>query len=222
MDGRLVSGAEQIDGPILSRRAPHRRRDGGRAAAFAFLPAMAAGAELRLAIRNVHNNESVDAVLCAGGSFVADGLAELNHGLRDWRTGKVFPMDRRLLALLVQLREKLEISGSRKIDLISGYRSPQTNASLRAKGGEHTGVASQSQHMLGKATDIMIPGVSLDAAARRRHGARWRRCRLLSARWLRPCRYRAGATLAAGIRAPLLRCDGRADRVQSSPIRERV
>lgn len=162
MDSRLVSGPEQTDGPILSRRA----LIGGVMAATAALafpfPAMAAGAELRLAIRNVHNNESVDAVFARGGTFVADGLAELNHGLRDWRTGKAFPMDRRLLALLVQLREKLEVSGSRKIDLISGYRSPETNASLRSRGGEHTGVASQSQHMLGKATDIMIPGVSLD------------------------------------------------------------
>ena len=61
-----------------------------------------------------------------------------------------------LVAESEQLREKLDISGSRKIDLISGYRSPRTNASLRARGGEHTGVASQSQHMVGKATDIMI------------------------------------------------------------------
>jgi uncharacterized protein YcbK (DUF882 family) len=162
MDSRLVSGPEQVEGPIFSRRA----LIGGAmaaGAALAFpLPAMAAGKELRLAIRNVHNNESVDAVFARGGSFVADGLAELNHGLRDWRTGQIHPMDRKLLALLVRLREKLEVSGSRKIDLISGYRSPQTNASLRAHGGERTGVASQSQHMLGKATDIMIPGVSLE------------------------------------------------------------
>jgi len=162
MDSRLVSGPEQTDSHVFSRRSLIGGVMAAGAALVFPLPAMAAGAEMRLAIRNVHNNESVDAVFARGGSFVADGLAELNHGLRDWRTGKVFPMDRRLLALLVQLREKLEISGSRKIDLISGYRSPQTNASLRSRGGEHTGVASQSQHMLGKATDIMIPGVSLD------------------------------------------------------------
>lgn len=162
MDSRLVSGPEQVDGPILSRRALIGRAVMAGAALALPLPAMAAGAEWRLAIRNVHNNESVDAVFARSGEFVADGLAELNHGLRDWRTGQIFPMDRKLLALLVQLREKLEISGSRKIDLISGYRSPRTNASLRARGGEHTGVASQSQHMVGKATDIMIPGVSLE------------------------------------------------------------
>ena len=162
MDSRLVSGPEQVDGPILSRRALIGRAVAAGAALALPLPAMAAGTEWRMAIRNVHNNESVDAVFARSGEFVADGLAELNHGLRDWRTGQIFPMDRKLLALLVQLREKLDISGSRKIDLISGYRSPRTNASLRARGGEHTGVASQSQHMVGKATDIMIPGVSLE------------------------------------------------------------
>jgi uncharacterized protein YcbK (DUF882 family) len=126
------------------------------------LPAMAAGIEWRLAIRNVHTNESVDAVFARSGRFVPAGLAELNHGLRDWRTGESIGMDRRLLALLVSLRQKLELGGNRKIDLICGYRSPQTNAKLRARGGSHSGVASQSQHMLGKATDIVVPGVSLD------------------------------------------------------------
>ncbi len=162
MDDRLVSGPQRANGPILSRRA----LIGGAAAGGAMLafplPAMAAGAEWRLAIRNVHNNESVDAVFARSGRFVPEGLDELNHGLRDWRTGETIAMDKRLLALLVSLREKLDVGGNRKIDLISGYRSPHTNAALRARGGEHTGVASQSQHMLGKATDIMIPGVSLD------------------------------------------------------------
>jgi uncharacterized protein YcbK (DUF882 family) len=101
-------------------------------------------------------------VFARSGNFLPDGLAELNHGLRDWRTGESITMDRKLLALLVQLRDTLEIGGNRKIDLISGYRSPRTNAALQAAGGEHSGVASQSQHMLGKASDIMIPGVSLD------------------------------------------------------------
>jgi uncharacterized protein YcbK (DUF882 family) len=140
---------------------------GGAALAFP-LPAMAAtGTEWRLAIRNVHNGESVDALFARNGAYVPEGLAELNHGLRDWRTGEATVMDRKLLALLVQLREKLELNGRSKIDLISGYRSPATNAALRAAGGPHTGVASTSQHMLGKATDIKIEGVTLD----RLHGA---------------------------------------------------
>jgi uncharacterized protein YcbK (DUF882 family) len=162
MDSRLVSGSQRAEGPVLTRRALVAGAIAGSAALAFPLPAMGANTEWRLAIRNVHNNESVDAVFARAGSFVPEGLAELNHGLRDWRTGESIGMDRKLLALLVQLREKLEVRGNRRIDLISGYRSPETNAALRAKGGEHTGVASQSQHMLGKATDIMVPGVSLD------------------------------------------------------------
>jgi uncharacterized protein YcbK (DUF882 family) len=131
------------------------------------LPAFAANGELRLAIRNVHNNDSVDAVFARNGRFLPAGLAELNHGLRDWRTGQATAMDPRLLALLVALRKRLDVPGRQKIDLISGYRTPRTNAMLRSAGGSHTGVASNSQHMLGKATDIMIPGVMLE----RLHGA---------------------------------------------------
>lgn len=124
------------------------------------VPALAAGGEWRLAFRNVHNNEITDALFARNGQFVADGLAELNHGLRDWRTGEVTQIDRRLLALLVRVRDTAGVAGNRKIDLISGYRSPKTNAGLRAAG--HSGVASRSQHMLGHATDIAIPGVSLE------------------------------------------------------------
>jgi len=152
---------------MLSRRALIGGAVAGAAALAMPMPAMAMGTEWRLAIRNVHNNETVDALFARNGRFVPEGLAELNHGLRDWRTGEAVAMDRRLLGLLVSLREKLDLKNSHPIGLISGYRSPRTNAMLRAAGGEHTGVASQSQHMLGKATDIMVPGVSLD----RLHGA---------------------------------------------------
>ena len=157
--------------PLVSETPNRRQMITGVAAGAALFalpfPAFAATGELRLAIRNVHNNDSVDAVFARNGRFLPAGLAELNHGLRDWRTGQATAMDPRLLALLVQLRKRLDIAGNRKIDLISGYRTPRTNAMLQRAGGDHSGVASQSQHMLGKATDIMIPGVSLE----RLHGA---------------------------------------------------
>jgi len=167
MDERLVSTGHGRDCAVLSRRALIGGVVAGGVALALPMPAMAVGTEWRLAIRNVHNNESVDALFARNGRFVPEGLAELNHGLRDWRTGEAVAMDRRLLGLLVSLREKLDLGSKHPIGLISGYRSPHTNAMLRAAGGEHTGVASQSQHMLGKATDIMVPGVSLD----RLHGA---------------------------------------------------
>ncbi|WP_260599353.1 DUF882 domain-containing protein [Sphingomonas endolithica] len=157
---RLVSQPSRS--PELSRRSLIGGAALGGMAAMMPFPAMAATGEWRLAIRNVHNNETVDAVFARNGRFVPQGLAELNHGLRDWRTGEVTQMDRQLLGLLVRLREKLDLGGCNKIELISGYRSPHTNAALRARGGANTGVASTSQHMLGKATDIVVPGVTLD------------------------------------------------------------
>ena len=108
----------------------------------------------------------------ANGRFDPQGLAELNHGLRDWRTGTVTNMDPDLFNLLAELRDRLGVDPRRGFDLISGYRSPHTNAALRAKGGAHTGVATKSQHMLGKATDIALPGVALDRVAPRRAVAR--------------------------------------------------
>jgi uncharacterized protein YcbK (DUF882 family) len=127
---------------------------GGRA--FAALP------EKRIAFRNIHNNETIDARFFGANGWDQQGLAELNHGLRDWRNNESTAMDPALMLLLSQIRDKLDVAPQTKIDLISGYRSPQTNAGLRAAGGAHTGVATKSQHMLGKATDIHMPGIALD------------------------------------------------------------
>ncbi|SFR84410.1 DUF882 domain-containing protein [Sphingomonas jatrophae] len=119
-------------------------------------------AERRLAFRNIHNNERVDARWLTPRGLDPQGLAEINHGLRDWRNGHVARMDPQLVDLLTTLRDRLGVDPRRGFDIISGYRSPGTNAALRAKGGAHTGVATKSQHMLGKATDIALPGVGLD------------------------------------------------------------
>ncbi|WP_294391724.1 DUF882 domain-containing protein [uncultured Sphingomonas sp.] len=124
--------------------------------------AMGATPEQRLAFRNIHTNETFDARFFGANGWDSQGLAELNHGLRDWRNNQSTSMDRELLVLLSRLRDRLGVAPQAKIDLISGYRSPVTNAALRERGGAHTGVATKSQHMLGKATDIRMPGVGLD------------------------------------------------------------
>lgn len=126
-------------------------------------------AEKRIAFRSVHTGEKIDARYFNARGWDDQGLAEINHGLRDWRTGDVFAIDRKLIALLTELRDTLDVAAQKPFDLISGYRSPTTNSGLRKAGGSHTGVATKSQHMLGKATDIALPGIPLDrlrAAAR--------------------------------------------------------
>lgn len=121
--------------------------------------AFASMAEKRLAFRNIHNNEHVDARFWGASGYDPQGLAEIDHGLRDWRTGDIITMDRSLLDLLVTLRDSLDLSARTSFDIISGYRSPKTNAALHERSN---GVATKSQHMLGKATDIALPGVRLE------------------------------------------------------------
>jgi uncharacterized protein YcbK (DUF882 family) len=131
------------------------------AGATALVPAplLAAMPERRLSFRNVHNDERADACYFSQGRFRADGIAELNHAMRDWRNGDIARMDPDLFDLLVGVREKLGLSDSTKFELISGYRSPVTNAMLHERSGA---VASKSQHLLGKAADVHIPGVPLE------------------------------------------------------------
>ncbi|MCE7797254.1 DUF882 domain-containing protein [Sphingobium sufflavum] len=114
--------------------------------------------ERRLFLRNSHNGERADVCYYSGGGLRADGVAELNHFLRDWRTGDVTRMDTQLFDTLVQLHAATDADRRAPFTLICGYRSPKTNARMHARS---SGVASQSQHMRGKAVDINLKGVRL-------------------------------------------------------------
>lgn len=114
--------------------------------------------ERRLSFYNTHTSEKVNTVYWAEGQYVPEGLRDVNKILRDWRTGDVEQIDRNLLDLLTHLRGVTE-AGNKPIHIISGYRSPHTNAALASKSN---GVAKKSLHQLGKAIDIRIPGIQLD------------------------------------------------------------
>ena len=110
----------------------------------------------RAFVHNLHTGEQLDAVYFEAGRYVPDALAQAMRVMRDWRNGAEHVMDPRLFDVLHGLGAKL---GSRQpFQLISGYRSPQTNAMLHAESGQ---VASHSQHMVGKASDIRVEGVPL-------------------------------------------------------------
>lgn len=114
-------------------------------------------APMRLAFYNLHTNERLETTFWTNGRLVPQALDEIDHLLRDHRTNEVRSIDPKLLGLLYILRQK---AGSRQpFNIISGYRSPQTNAALRA---HSTGVATRSLHMEGKAIDIALPGCDLD------------------------------------------------------------
>lgn len=118
--------------------------------------ARAAQPERSLAFYNTHTSEQLKTVYWAQGSYIPESLGEINHILRDFRTNEVLNIDTRLLDLLFALRNELDTN--QPFHIISGYRSAQTNAFLRA----HTsGVAQNSLHVVGEAIDIRTPGRAL-------------------------------------------------------------
>lgn len=109
-----------------------------------------------VALHNLHTDEKLRITYWKDGELDRSAMGKINHILRDYRTGDVYPMSANLINLLHDLSMRLRTD--QPFEIISGYRSPQTNAMLAAASD---GVASHSLHMEGLATDIRISGVSL-------------------------------------------------------------
>ena len=128
--------------------------------------------EYRLRFSHTHTNERLDIVYRRGDTYVPEALAELDHYLRDHRTGEVHHFDPRLFDLLHELTASLDDSGG-EIDVICGFRTPWSNEFLRSRSA-HTGVAQHSLHMQAEAIDIRLPGIATsavrDAALRLQRG----------------------------------------------------
>lgn len=110
----------------------------------------------RLEFSNLHTGERLSVAYWERGAYVPDALSAVNHVLRDFRTGDVHPIEPKLLDVLVAVSGK--VGRQSPLQVISGYRSPATNAALHAASD---GVATHSLHMEGKAIDIRIAGVDL-------------------------------------------------------------
>ncbi len=114
----------------------------------------ATGETRTLSLYEIHTKETLTVTYKRNGQFDEAALKKLNHFMRDWRANEETQMDRELIDLIWTLHETL---GSKQpVHLVSGYRSPSTNAKLRRAGG---GQAKKSQHMLGKASDLHFPDV---------------------------------------------------------------
>ncbi len=118
-------------------------------------------AERKLSFYNIHTGENMKAVYCENGEYVPQALSDINHILRDFRTGAVKEIDTNLLDLLFSLQQKLE--STEPIHVISGYRSLETNLRLSEAS---KGVAKHSLHIQGKAIDIRVPGYDLKTLQR--------------------------------------------------------
>lgn len=101
----------------------------------------------------LHTMESVQLPFWSSGDYLGQNLARINHVLRDHRTHEVHAIDPKLLEYVHALVMSLDPEAP--VHVISGYRSPATNAKLRQNSN---GVARKSFHMFGRAIDIRIPG----------------------------------------------------------------
>lgn len=118
--------------------------------------AQPAPAERTLRLYNTHTGESLRSVFWAEGQFIPDALKDINKLLRDHRNDKIADMDPKLILLLNDVSDKF--GEGQTLHIISGYRSPESNAKLAAASD---GVAKHSMHMDGKAIDIRMPGKNL-------------------------------------------------------------
>lgn len=117
--------------------------------------------ERTLALYNTHTREDLKTVYWREGAYVTSALTDLDYLLRDHRANRLTVMDPHLFDLLYAIQQKLNTP--QPFHIISGYRSPETNAYLRRRG---SGVAEHSLHMQGKAIDIRILGYHSKALQR--------------------------------------------------------
>jgi len=101
---------------------------------------------------NTHTGEKLDVCYYVRGRYQPEALEEINNIFRDYRTGEIRPIRKELLNLLHSISKKLD--RPTRFHIISGYRSPETNAELRKKSKY---VAKNSLHIQGEAVDIRIP-----------------------------------------------------------------
>lgn len=131
------------------------------AAAITFMPraVMASAGALNartLGFFNTHTTEMLKATFWRDGAYDKGAIRDINQILRDHRTGEVYGMDLQLLDLLVDLHRRSE--SQKPFEIISGYRSPKSNATLASASD---GVAKKSLHMQGKAIDVRLRDVKL-------------------------------------------------------------
>jgi uncharacterized protein YcbK (DUF882 family) len=146
---------------LLTRRTALRSLALGGAGALALLaaapPARAAATPTRrIVLHNTHTQESLSVDYCRDGSYCGPALAAVNQVLRDHRNGAVYPIDPTLLDVLHAAAGRCDRDA--EFEVISGYRSPESNAAMHARS---SGVAAKSLHMEGRAIDVRLVGCDL-------------------------------------------------------------
>ncbi len=109
----------------------------------------------KITFRNTHTGETFSGVYRVGDKYLPDAFDKINIVLRDFRSNEMFPIDPRVMDIIYSVHEMTK--QAEPYEILSGYRCPKTNASLRS---HSEGVAKNSLHMTGQAIDLRLPGFS--------------------------------------------------------------
>ncbi len=105
--------------------------------------------------------ESLDTIYWVDGDYIGEAVREITLFMRDWRNNKALDIDARTIDIMAAAHSLMDVD--EPYMLLSGYRSPETNAMLRSRS---SGVARNSLHMKGQAADLRLKSRSVDQMAR--------------------------------------------------------
>ncbi|WP_133488291.1 YcbK family protein [Aliiroseovarius marinus] len=105
----------------------------------------------RLAMYSGRTGETINMIYWVEGKYIKDALKEINHFMRDWRTDTSIKIDTRTIDIMAAAHGLMDVR--EPYTMLSGYRSPKTNAMLRSRS---RGVAKNSLHMKGQAADLRL------------------------------------------------------------------
>jgi uncharacterized protein YcbK (DUF882 family) len=120
-----------------------------------------AGDVRRIRLYSGRTGESVDTIYWIEGEYIPEVVKEINYFMRDWRSNDQIKYDLRAIDIMAAAHSLMDVS--EPYMLLSGYRSPATNAMLRSKSG---GVARNSLHMKGQAADLRLKSRSVGQMAK--------------------------------------------------------
>lgn len=116
-----------------------------------------AGDIRRIRMVSPRTGERLDTIYWIEGDYIKEALKEITLFMRDWRTNDVKAIDTRTIDIMAASHNLLD--AHEPYMLLSGYRSPKTNAMLRSKS---SGVARNSRHLIGEAADLRLGSRSVD------------------------------------------------------------
>ncbi|WP_293576999.1 DUF882 domain-containing protein [Phaeobacter sp.] len=120
-----------------------------------------AGDIRRIRMYSGRTGEKIDMIYWIDGKYVKDAVKEVNYFMRDWRSDDVKDMDLRTIDIMAAAHNLMD--ATEPYMLLSGYRSPKTNAMLRSRS---RGVAKNSLHMRGQAADLRLSSRSVSQMAK--------------------------------------------------------